>query len=218
MNELVLLSDPRIAAIAEATDPQPGLVDVSTLANVAVDPRKEDPEGDWHRVRIPVAEMLLRAATLAKREGVVLRLVEGYRPLALQRHYFDGYMETLRSERPHADVNLLRAMAARHVSPPEVAPHVAGAAVDVTLEIDGVELDLGCPVNATPEASSGRCYTDATDLGGQPVQERRRQLVEIMSSAGFVNYPTEWWHWSYGDRYWAWATGAERALLGPVRA
>ena len=18
-----------------------------------------------------------------------------------------------------------------------------------------------------------------------------------------MNYPTEWWHWSYGDRYWA---------------
>ncbi|ABX41733.1 hypothetical protein Cphy_1358 [Lachnoclostridium phytofermentans ISDg] len=20
---------------------------------------------------------------------------------------------------------------------------------------------------------------------------------------GFVNYPTEWWHWSYGGCYWA---------------
>jgi D-alanyl-D-alanine dipeptidase len=33
-----------------------------------------------------------------------------------------------------------------------------------------------------------------------------------------VNYPTEWWHWSYGDRYWALMTGAPAALYGPVAA
>jgi len=32
-----------------------------------------------------------------------------------------------------------------------------------------------------------------------------------------VNYPTEWWHWSYGDRYWAFVTGAPHALYGPTK-
>jgi D-alanyl-D-alanine dipeptidase len=31
-----------------------------------------------------------------------------------------------------------------------------------------------------------------------------------------VNYPTEWWHWSFGDRYWAYATGAGRSHYGPA--
>ena len=31
-----------------------------------------------------------------------------------------------------------------------------------------------------------------------------------------MNYPTEWWHWSYGDRYWALVTGAPAAHYGPV--
>ena len=31
-----------------------------------------------------------------------------------------------------------------------------------------------------------------------------------------MNYVTEWWHWSYGDRYWALMTGADAALYGPV--
>ena len=31
-----------------------------------------------------------------------------------------------------------------------------------------------------------------------------------------VNYPTEWCHWSYGDRYWALMTGATAAVYGPV--
>ena len=32
---------------------------------------------------------------------------------------------------------------------------------------------------------------------------RRELLINIMTKVGFVNYPLEWWHWSYGDRYWA---------------
>jgi hypothetical protein len=36
-----------------------------------------------------------------------------------------------------------------------------------------------------------------------------------LAAAGLVNYPTEWWHWSFGDRYWAMATGSEAALYGP---
>jgi len=43
-----------------------------------------------------------------------------------------------------------------------VAPHVAGAAVDLTLvDSAGGELDLGTPVDATPEQSEGACYFDA---------------------------------------------------------
>lgn len=37
-----------------------------------------------------------------------------------------------------------------------------------------------------------------------------------MTAAGFVNYPSEWWHWSYGDRYWAVCEKQPHALFGPV--
>ncbi|PZS06630.1 MAG: hypothetical protein DLM55_12605 [Acidimicrobiales bacterium] len=37
-----------------------------------------------------------------------------------------------------------------------------------------------------------------------------------MTTAKFINYPTEWWHWSFGDRYWALLTGASVAIYGPV--
>jgi len=38
-----------------------------------------------------------------------------------------------------------------------------------------------------------------------------------MEGAGFVNYPTEWWHWSYGDRDWTFVVGAPQARYGPAR-
>ena len=109
-------------------------------------------------------------------------------------------------------------MASRYVSPPEIAPHCAGAAVDLTLcTADGVELDLGTPVNASPEESGGACYTGHPGL---PAAARRNRdlLGAALAGAGFVNYPTEWWHWSYGDRYWALATGAPAARYGPYSA
>ena len=37
-----------------------------------------------------------------------------------------------------------------------------------------------------------------------------------LGDAGFVNYPTEWWHWSFGDRYWAFVTGHGAARYGQV--
>jgi D-alanyl-D-alanine dipeptidase len=30
-----------------------------------------------------------------------------------------------------------------------------------------------------------------------------QKMSGVLSQVGFVNYPTEYRHWSYGDRYWA---------------
>ncbi len=107
-------------------------------------------------------------------------------------------------------------LTSRFVAPVEVAPHVAGAAVDLTLvDACGDELDLGTPIDATPEQSDGRCYFAADGIGAD-ARAHRELLAQVLCDAGLVNYPTEWWHWSFGDRYWALVSGAERALYGPV--
>ena len=105
-------------------------------------------------------------------------------------------------------------LTSRYVSPPEIAPHSAGAAIDLTLcADDGTELDLGTAVNASPEQSAGACYTHHPSVPGE-ARRNRAILAEALSAAGLVNYPTEWWHWSYGDRYWAMATGTSHAIYG----
>jgi D-alanyl-D-alanine dipeptidase len=48
------------------------------------------------------------------------------------------------------------------------------------------------------------------------VAKNRQMLIDIMSEAGFSNYPGEWWHWSYGDSAWAVRVGAENAPYGAV--
>lgn len=104
------------------------------------------------------------------------------------------------------------------MSPPSIAPHVSGAAIDLTL-VDGrgTPVDMGTPVNATPEDSAGACYFAAENISSE-ARHHRRMLADALEEAGLVNYPTEWWHWSYGDRYWAFTTGRSAAIYGPVQA
>lgn len=166
-------------------------------------------------LRQPVLDRLADAAA-ALPDDLVLALHEGWRPPALQRLYFERYRDHLIDSRPELAADVAHRLASRFVSPPQVAPHTAGAAVDVLLlSPEGAVLDVGCPIDASPEVSGGRCYTGHPDVGGEALL-LRRELVRAMSGAGLVNYPTEWWHWSWGDRYWAHVSGASYAVLGPV--
>ncbi|MEU6070796.1 M15 family metallopeptidase [Streptomyces sp. NPDC047082] len=214
MTEIVLMSDAKVAAVP-VQECGEQLVDVRRAGSLLVDERKwQDSAGAFAHLRQGVLDRLLKAQARLP-EGMRLLFVEGYRPPALQRHYFDEYAAQLRADRPKWSAEQVRSAASRYVSPPEIAPHSAGAAVDLTLVDDnGRELDLGTRMNATPEESAGACYTQADNIS-DGARSHRHLLSSALTAAGLVNYPTEWWHWSYGDRYWALMTGAESAHYGP---
>ncbi|MFG2500502.1 M15 family metallopeptidase [Streptomyces sp. NPDC048441] len=214
MSPIILMNDPRVVGIPVHECGEP-LVDLRQLSFVDVDDRLADQDGAYAQLREGVAWRLARAARLLP-EGLRLLVTEGYRPLALQIEYFDEYTAELKKANPDWSDSHLHDQASRSLSPPEVGPHVAGAAVDLTLcTASGTELDLGTPVNASPEESDGACYMDS-DRISTTARDNRRTLTAALATAGLVNYPTEWWHWSYGDRYWALATDAPTALYGPV--
>jgi zinc D-Ala-D-Ala dipeptidase len=212
--DLLLLADPRVAAVPLRDSGAP-LVDLRSVPSLLLDGRKHDPQGAYAHLRRGLVGRLEEAQALLP-DGLRLLVVEGYRPPALQERYFAEYRDEVRALYPHlTDAELDRA-ASRYVSPPDVAPHPAGAAVDLTLATsDGEELDLGTRVNAGPEESGGRCCTDSPDIAAA-ARDNRRVLSAALSAVGLVNYRTEWWHWSFGDRYWAAVTGAPAACYGPV--
>lgn len=200
----ILLSDPRVAAVPVVECGEP-------LVRL---PRHLSPG------RAPVREGLAHRLALAATRlptGIGLRVVEGHRSAAAQEAIVASYSAQLRALHPGIGPADLRVLTSRFVAPLEVAPHVAGAAVDLTLVgADGIDLDLGTPIDATPEQSEGRCWTAAAGIGAA-ARAHRDLMAEVLGGVGLVNYPTEWWHWSFGDRYWALATGAEHATYGPVR-
>lgn len=92
-----------------------------------------------------------------------IRWVEGHRDPKLQERYFDNYRGHLQKLDPNLSDEDSYLLASRYVAPPKIAPHVSGAAIDLTLcDEVGNELDMGTPVNATPEDTNGACYFDAT--------------------------------------------------------
>ncbi|MFC6085274.1 M15 family metallopeptidase [Sphaerisporangium aureirubrum] len=214
MAQHVLLSDPRIAAMPVKESGEP-LIDLRNDEVIRVDLRLADLLGAHAQVRLGVADRLTAAQTQLPR-GLRLLLVEGYRPYALQERYFANCLTRMRRAHPGWTPDRLRAEAGKYVSPPEVAPHVAGGAVDVTLcTVDGTELPMGTEVNATPPEYGTECYTGSPEISAE-AKGNRQVLIAAMTATGFVNYPTEWWHWSYGDRYWAFVMRAPHARYGPA--
>jgi zinc D-Ala-D-Ala dipeptidase len=195
----ILLADPVVRAVRVLDNGDP-LVPLDFAPHVLV--------------REGLAARLVEARA-ALPSGVDLRVIEGHRSIADQSAIIERYTDELRSLHPLADEVELGRLSSRFVAPLAVAPHVAGAAVDLTLvSASGEDLWMGTEVDATPEQSDGACFFDA------PVDAEARRnrtvLAAALSSAGLVNYPTEWWHWSYGDRYWALLSRADHAVYGPV--
>jgi D-alanyl-D-alanine dipeptidase len=199
----ILLSDPLVSAVPVVENGEP---------LVRLDPHLS-PSGALVRHGLAVR---LVAAQLALPLGIGLRVVEGHRSQADQQAIITAYAAELCAARPGVSSDELTRLTSRYVAPLEVAPHVAGAAVDLTLvDACGDELDLGTPIDATPEQSDGRCYFAAAGIGAD-ARAHRGLLARVLGGVGLVNYPTEWWHWSYGDRYWALVTGADHAPYGPI--
>jgi zinc D-Ala-D-Ala dipeptidase len=199
----VLLSDPRVSAVPVRDVDEP---------LVALDPGF----GPGNAVVRRELGTRLRSARAALPSGIHLRVVEGYRPAHQQQGIIERYSAEIRAVRPGIGEAELHILTSRFVAPLAVAPHVAGAAVDVTLvDSAGQELDLGTAIDATPEQSGGRCYFAADGISRE-ARANRDLLASVLRREGLVNYPTEWWHYSFGDRYWALATGAAAALYGPV--
>ena len=206
--ELVLIGDPQVARIPVRDDGE-RMVALDWMSGPAV--------GAARLVRVGVADRLAAAQTALPR-GVRLHLSEGLRRAADQQAIISSYRALLCRERPGADEAELSRLTSRYVAPLAVAPHVAGAAVDLTLaDSRGRPLPMGSGLDATPEESDGACFFAAPCIDPE-ARHNRDLLAWALGGAGLVNYATEWWHWSFGDRYWAYRTGAAHACYGPVPA
>lgn len=208
------MGDPRVAAVP-AHECGDELVDTRTLAQLRVAVHDGPPSAAYPFVRRSLAERLLQAQG-ALPEGLHLLVVEGYRPYELQEFYFTRHKQRLLLSNPALTEGEAFLAASQFVSPPQVAPHVSGAAVDLTLvDGQGQPLDMGTDINASPEESDGACYFAATNITTE-ARRNRDIFAAALSGAGMTNYPTEWWHWSYGDRYWALLNGCQNAIFGPL--
>lgn len=207
-----LIDDPRVLRVA-IVDNGEVLVDVRTITALDVDQTRAQvqqlSENPFH-VRTEVANRLTRARA-GLPGGYQIQVKEGWRPIWVQQRLWDQCLDRLRASHPGLGPEQARRENARFVAPPGIAPpHSTGGAVDVVLLHNGRTADMGWGFNQPGDGS--RTAAPVT----RAARRHRDILASAMNAAGFVNYPAEWWHWSYGDRYWAFQAGHSAALYGPL--
>ncbi len=163
-------------------------------------------------LRPEVADRLLQASEHLP-QGYRFLIYDAWRPYEVQRSLYDEYYGALaaRAENCGLAEEELHRMTRVFVSYPERQKrigyvHSGGGAVDLTiLDPDGHELDMGCGFDDFTELA----YTRALDSHGelQAARDNRHLLLSVMQEAGFTNYEAEWWHYDFGDSFWARETG-----------
>lgn len=146
---------------------------------------------------------------------------ECWRPLSKQKQYFDSKLREIIKER---SFNLYDAYeeTAKHVSPfiDNIPPHSTGAAIDMTLfrlsPIDGTPLEL-LDMGKFDVIFGHNDQQETFSLNTTIVQRTNRLLLlRTAVEASFVNYGYEWWHYSYGDKAWAYLEHEPNAIYGPI--
>ena len=224
-SNIILIADPRILAISIKENADM-MVDLRQQNIIAIGPSPEIPNNtDYTKMRKTVYEKLVQAQELLPK-GLFFCLYEAYRSLALQQTLFENRYKEIQSKHPSWTKDELFDETIKMVSPvtnkdqtKNVPPHSTGAAVDVYLIDDkGEALDMGIhPKDWKEDTEDTLSITDSQVISIE-AKANRKIMSDALSQVGFVNYPTEFWHWSYGDRYWAYFQKQAFAIYDSVNS
>ena len=165
-------------------------------------------------VRKEVYDKLILAHSFLP-EGYRFYIYDAWRPFLLQEELYRDYSEKVIHQfhlENAPEVEQLKMIAA-FVSVPrkdsDYPPvHTTGGAVDLTiLDAQGRFLDMGSGFDEISERSNTVYFEEhPEETNAQAICENRRLLYNAMMKAGFTNLPSEWWHYDFGDRFWAYYT------------
>jgi len=217
----ILIVDPRVLKIPVEDNHEP-LVDLISQTEIILGPSPEiENNTDYTKMRRTVYEKLLAAQKLLPK-NIRFCLYEAYRSLKLQKFLFESRQKLVQKKHPDLSGKALFDEVIKMVSPVvnfdgsiNIPPHSTGAAVDVYLINEhGEALDMGIhPKDWLLDVDGTVSKTGATHISDE-AQKNRHIMSDVLSKSGFVNYFTEFWHWSYGDRYWAHQLGKSHAIYG----
>ncbi|KOR29548.1 hypothetical protein TI03_02045 [Achromatium sp. WMS1] len=214
----VLIAASEVQAI-EVIDCGEPLVDMQD-SGLVIDKKTPPTKSKRILVRESIKKKLLEAKLLLP-TGLKLRVHEGYISLKLQQKDFDTKFAIVQQTSPHLSFREIFIETTKLASPVKnmdgtvnIPPHSTGAAVDVEiLNHQDESLDFGVAIEDWATANPLCCELRCESLSVE-AKKNRKLLYDIMTQVGFVNYFTEWWHFSYGDKYWAFQLNRENAIYG----
>lgn len=138
------------------------------------------------------AQALSKAQSAAHARGLTLLVYDGYRPQRAVDHFLEWSIDendTLAKAAYYPNLNKSALFELGYIA--RRSGHSRGSTVDLTLTRDGRPLDMGTPYDFFGEES----HTEHPAIDGQ-ARRNRMLLRQIMQTAGFQNYPKEWWHFT----------------------
>ncbi len=181
-------------------------------------------------VRQGVAKKLAEANKTLKPNGVEIVLLDGYRPIELQRELWSYFLGQAKQVLKNSSEEACVEFAGKFCSNPGPfkkddwhtwPTHVTGGAVDVTLREIGSqrELFMGGIFDDASEVSNSDYYEKnlgpSNSASFAEARRNRRLLYSAMTTVGFTNYPYEWWHYDYGTQMWVMNGGkSKHAIYG----
>lgn len=157
-------------------------------------------------VRKTAADMLEKAREYLPK-GYNFKVFDGYRPIKIQQELWDYFRSDIANSNPELSSEEIDRRTTLFVSKPsydEQNPslHNTGGAVDLSIVDDeGEDLDMGTDFDSFKTTSFTNFYEK--DNSNLQARDNRRLLYHVMTQSGFTNLPSEWWHFDYGTKFWA---------------
>lgn len=152
-------------------------------------------------MRQGASERLNYAASLLPR-GWQLVIKAGFRPYQVQIAVLEAFLQESKQHHPSWNDAQHLSHVRTFVADPRIVcpPHVTGGAIDVDVwkREGNTFVDMGCPPNTDNELS----YLHSNLITPEQY-DNRMVLLDAMLTAGFAPNPHEWWHYQYGETYWA---------------
>ncbi len=170
-------------------------------------------------VRKNIYDRLLTASSFLP-EGYYFGIIEGYRSIEQQQKSWDRTIEKIKKEFPAwSTEKIIHEASLVSARPNILANHNCGGAIDLTLlDTNGNQYDMGTLYpNENTNMNERKKFPMYAKNISQEQKRNRAILRNAMTSAGFVYYPGEWWHYCYGDRMWAVYSRRKECVYGPVQ-
>jgi D-alanyl-D-alanine dipeptidase len=159
-----------------------------------------------HKFLVPLLRKsvsdLLTQASQNLPDNYKILVVTAYRPMWMQKKLWRARLWQMAKKHPLKMIfnySNWKRETRKYTSPPGGSSHQCGAAVDITLlDSNNNRVDMG-----TTLTDFGEKVNTYSEQISTKQKENRKILLDAMAKSGFINYPLEWWHYSYGDRMWA---------------
>lgn len=166
------------------------------------------------RIRSYIYQMILDAKKFLPK-GYYFKIYEAYRPLSAQKKLWDEVVKKTKKLHPQMNETSEEfiALCDTYCANPyrQGSGHQSGAAIDISLcNENGTDYDMGSKVREFSKKS------DFDHPVSEEAKKNRYILKEALEKTGFINYPSEWWHYSFGDRLWAKLTKSPKAFFGKI--